>query len=298
MPRIALPGFEAHYEQAGDGPQAVVLVHGNFASSRWWQDLLDTPPPGLCLYAPDLRGCGRSQQPGEGYEMAQLVRDLEAFATALELPRFHLVGHSLGGSVALAFALDHPERVASLLLVTPGPADGLAQTRDGMLVHLLGTERIAHWLPDLAQHRWVLSHVLPHVAPGIGEPLQFARITEDALATDPRAVSGYLMALAEWNALPRLPAYPGRAVVLIGERDPLVPPASLAATIEALPHVVSVLWTGVGHAPQLERPEDFRRLLLATIDAREPEPLQPVALHAAAGGWFHDLARRLGLGGH
>jgi len=104
MPFVQLETARAHYEVAGAGRNVLVLVHGNFASSRWWRPVLDRLPPGWRAYAMDLRGCGETAPPPSGaaeeYSIPRLASDLAAFADRLDLPAFH-VGHSLGGAVAL-----------------------------------------------------------------------------------------------------------------------------------------------------------------------------------------------------
>lgn len=97
MPFIQTSNLNIHYELAGKGDTVLVLVHGNFASWRWWRPVLDRLPAGYRAYAPDLRGCGDTDRPPDGYTIEQLAADLHAFARALGLPAFHLVGHSLGG---------------------------------------------------------------------------------------------------------------------------------------------------------------------------------------------------------
>jgi pimeloyl-ACP methyl ester carboxylesterase len=133
MPYVHTPGLDIHYQEAGEGPNVFLLVHGNFGSWRWWDGLLQALPPGFRAYAPDLRGCGDTAGGAspETFEIAQLAGDLRAFADALGLRAFHLVGHSLGGAVALQFALDEPRRVRTLTLVTPAPATGLVALREG-----------------------------------------------------------------------------------------------------------------------------------------------------------------------
>src|SRR5438445_5735058 len=61
MPFIELQTLRVHYEQAGSGRNMLVLVHGNFASTRWWKPVLDSLPTGWRAYAIDLRGCGRTE---------------------------------------------------------------------------------------------------------------------------------------------------------------------------------------------------------------------------------------------
>src|SRR5690349_15296026 len=103
MATIRTARQEVHYEEAGAGPDVYVLVHGNFASWRWWRPVLDRLPPGSRAYAPDLRGCGETAGGGEAeaYAIPALAEDLLAFADAVGVRAFHLVGHSLGGAVAL-----------------------------------------------------------------------------------------------------------------------------------------------------------------------------------------------------
>src|SRR5438105_3348544 len=134
MPFVQLETIRAHYEEAGAGRNVLVLVHGNFASSRWWRPVLDRVPAGWRAYAMDLRGCGETAPPTDAaaqYSIPNLASDLAAFVERLDLPAFHLVGHSLGGAVALEFALQRDERVRSLALVAPPPPGGLAAMRRG-----------------------------------------------------------------------------------------------------------------------------------------------------------------------
>lgn len=84
-----------------------------------------------------MRGCGDSERPGFGHNIEMLVNDVHAFVSSLDLGPVHLVGHSLGGAVALQFALDHPELVRSLVLVAPPPAEGQSVVCRG--------NSLAHW---------------------------------------------------------------------------------------------------------------------------------------------------------
>src|SRR3954470_24504512 len=94
MPIIDLPTLRVHYEQAGSGREVLVFVHGNFASSRWWQPVLESLPAEWRAYAPDLRGCGRTESTSNGaaaeYAIPRLADDLAGFVDRLELPAFHL----------------------------------------------------------------------------------------------------------------------------------------------------------------------------------------------------------------
>jgi pimeloyl-ACP methyl ester carboxylesterase len=121
--RITLRG-----EQAGDGPP-IVLLHGLSATRRnVVQGSRHLIRRGYRLIAYDARGHGASS-PGPTYEYADLVEDLEAVLDHFGIERTALVGSSMGAATAMAFTLEHPERVAALVQITPAYT-GYARTGD------------------------------------------------------------------------------------------------------------------------------------------------------------------------
>src|SRR5262245_26499342 len=114
MPSLELPGLTIDYERAGAGNTTAVLVHGNYATHRWWKPILQRVPPGFTMYAPTLRGFGATRGAGRARTVHELAADLRELARALRLRRFHLVGHSLGGAVAMQYALSWPETLSGL----------------------------------------------------------------------------------------------------------------------------------------------------------------------------------------
>jgi pimeloyl-ACP methyl ester carboxylesterase len=115
-------------EQAGDGPP-IVLLHGLSATRRnVVQGSRHLIKRGYRLIAYDARGHGASS-PGGSYEYSDLVDDLEAVLDHLGIERAALVGSSMGAATAMAFTLEHPERVAALVQITPAYT-GYARTGD------------------------------------------------------------------------------------------------------------------------------------------------------------------------
>jgi pimeloyl-ACP methyl ester carboxylesterase len=107
-----------HGEQAGEGPP-VVLLHGLSATRRnVVQGSRHLIKRGYRLIAYDARGHGASS-PAGSYDYAELVGDLEAVLAHLDVERTALVGSSMGAATAMAFTLEHPERVAALVQITP-----------------------------------------------------------------------------------------------------------------------------------------------------------------------------------
>src|ERR1700730_2578571 len=116
--------LEIAYLEAGKGSTTIVLVHGNTSSSLFYQDfMLALAATGrYTVYAPDMRGFGDTQarQIDATRGMRDFSDDLYSLTQALGLSSFHLLGWSLGGNVAMQFAIDHPDMLLSLTLEAPG----------------------------------------------------------------------------------------------------------------------------------------------------------------------------------
>ena len=119
MPAQQHKDTQTQYIERGSGAEAVVFVHGFVASRRWWQPAIDWLPDNFHAYALDLRAMASEDPAAPDHTIAQYAADLHDFVEAMGLDNFHLVGHSLGGGVAMLYALEHQERLKSLLLVDP-----------------------------------------------------------------------------------------------------------------------------------------------------------------------------------
>ncbi len=283
MPVLETPRLRIHYEEAGSGPEVFVLVHGNFASWRWWKPVLERLPARWRAVALDLRGCGENSggAPDESrsaYDIPHLADDLAGLVDGLHLDAFHLVGHSLGGAIALQYALHHAPRVRSLTLASPPPPTGLAGMRDGnsSSARLLRMRRVD---PDhrpsmaalrssyrmhrsLGTNRWMLRRALPEMMPAASlDPAVAESLLVDAARMSPDAVVGFLQALHRWNVVADLPGLGVPTTILWGARDVLVPRAGLEEMARLLPAGELVVWPDAGHSPQLERPDQFVALL-------------------------------------
>jgi branched-chain amino acid transport system permease protein len=275
MPFIQTPNLNIHYELAGEGQTNLVLVHGNFASWRWWRPVLERLPAGYQAYAPDLRGCGDTDQPLDGYNIPQLTQDLHAFVNAMQLPSFHLVGHSLGGAVALQFILDYPDLVQTLTLVAPAPAQGLSffdkpdqnspwlsylfDLRRETSLNLLETNY--RLLRTLDANRPLLQRAIHRMAPTLNHDHTFQALVDDAARMAPEAMMGYLQSLEIWNVEAELEHIQQPVLILAGGQDKLIPLPALKSMVKSLPQGKLTRWEKVGHAPQLEQPKRFVKLL-------------------------------------
>lgn len=304
MPFIQTSNLNIHYELGGTGDDVLLFVHGNFASWRWWRPVLERLPAGYRAYTPDLRGCGDTEQPRDGYTIEQLATDLLAFADALDLPPFHLIGHSLGGAVALQFALDNPNRVKSLFLVAPAPAQGLSfkmsapslalmseTGRNRSLEMMTGNYRL---MRTMETNRPLLQKALGRMVPlSIGEG-DFKALVDDAARMAPESIAGYLQSLDAWNVQADLHKFAGSALILWGARDKIVPLEALYRTARGLPHGNLLRWDDVGHAPQLEQPDRFVETLFDFIEYKSiPQNGLETSFTAKIQNWWRDTLTRL-----
>ena len=281
MPFIKTQSLNIHYEQAGTGEKTLLLVHGNFASWRWWRPLLDRLPSNWSAYAPDLRGCGDTDKPVDGYTIPQLADDLYNFTTEMKLPAFHLIGHSLGGAVALQFALNHPEQIRTLTLVAPAPAEGMPLlqkgnknlpwiwhlfdelNRDNPLNRVDSLNRLFHMM---GADRLLIRRALMRMAPTLDYDKEFEVLVDDACRLAPQAIPGFVQALDTWNVQPYLKNLRLPVLILLGDQDILIPKEALKRTARSLPHGKLVIWGDVGHSPQLEQPDRFVQILREFIN--------------------------------
>ncbi len=262
---LSVAGTTLAYVRAGAGAP-VVLVHGNLASHRYWQELLAAPPAGLELFAPDLPNFGASGPLTGEITMAAYGAALAAFLEALELRGVTLVGHSLGGAVAQACAGYAPERIARLLLVD-SPAPGPFHAPEASL---RGAEVLAGE-SDAAARRAMIAQALPAVMP-TRTPPYFDELVSEAARIPPEAIMPNAYALETMDLFDLVAAYRGPVVVLRGDKDALVSDDLARATVDAYgaDRCRHLTWTGVGHSPQIEAPERFTRLLADVALGRDP----------------------------
>ena len=124
--KIALPNGETiGFRHYAGGERVLVIVHGNLASSKFFDDLIETLPDSLTVYAMDLRGYGTSSnQPID--DLRDFAGDVKLFVDQLNLQKFDLLGWSMGGAISMLFASSYGYMLNRLFLVGPIPVYGYA----------------------------------------------------------------------------------------------------------------------------------------------------------------------------
>jgi pimeloyl-ACP methyl ester carboxylesterase len=125
LQRISLPNGETlAYRTAGRGTKQVLMLHGNMSSSVSWQTTMAALEDDYQFYALDLRGFGDSTCEAPADSLEQFAEDVKAFADAVGLETFDVVGWSTGGGIALELAADWPDRVRQVVLLASVPPTG------------------------------------------------------------------------------------------------------------------------------------------------------------------------------
>lgn len=256
---VPVEGATLAGETRGEGTPPLVLLHGMAGSRHDWDRLLAAlsahGPADFPALRYDLRGFGQSTA-DESREYSH-ADDLLALLDARGIARAPLLGLSMGGGVALNFALSHPERVSRLILISPAlvgwewSADWKALWRDVSSAARAGDMA-------LARERW-WQHPM------------FAAARESAAADELRqAIAAYPgrqwvrdPQRAELPDVDRLHTLAMPTLLLTGERD--VPDMRLIADViaNAAPHVTRIDFKGAGHMLHLERPEEVAAAILA-----------------------------------
>jgi pimeloyl-ACP methyl ester carboxylesterase len=265
MPEVEVKGAIVNYRQRGKG-DTLLLVHGWNASSAMWALNLRGLAAGRRVIAVDLPGHGGSGLPG-GFEpdLAGYAGFLEDLRRALYLPSFELVGHSMGGCIALSYALSHPGRVSRLVLVgTPARRQAINRL-SRVPVPGYGFE-LFHRAQGPRLRSYMLKRSLAN--PGEVPPEAFEENVRAAAVESHavfRATSSFVRRVSfDEEEISRL----DRPVLLLwGEEDKTVSAKEAYRLRELLPRANLAFIPRAGHSPQLESPRLFDELVLRFIQA-------------------------------
>ncbi|MFD7135542.1 alpha/beta fold hydrolase [Streptomyces sp. NPDC059894] len=271
-------GYRRAFRMAGDGP-ALVLIHGIGDSSATWADVL----PGLArthtVIAPDLLGHGASDKPRADYSVAAYANGLRDLLTTLGIDSATLVGHSLGGGVAMQFAYQFPERTERLVLVSAGGV-GREVNPALRLVSLPGAPLAlsALRLPGMRLPVGLAVRLLRLLDTGLGRDAPELLTLVDALPDDTsrNAFVRTLRAVVDWRGqvvtmLDRSYLTAGLPTLLLwGDRDSVVPVRHAYRAHEAMPGSRLEIFEGAGHFPFHTDPARFHALVEEFTRATAP----------------------------
>jgi pimeloyl-ACP methyl ester carboxylesterase len=253
-------GTRLFYEVKGTGP-AVVLIHGGQLDSRMWDDQFDLLARKYAVIRYDVRGYGGSLPPDRPYSDAD---DLAALLDYLKVRRAHLVGLSLGGRIAVDFALVHPKRVRSLTLAGPGLSGYEAPGAEEVDLRMWNLIQMARDQgPEKVTEAWLRD---PFMAPAMGQPglaARLRRLTRENAHCWLR--NPVLQRPPAPPAAKRLGEIKAPTLLVLGDRDVPTIKANVATLTKGIRGSRKVVIQGAGHMVNMERPEEFNRLVLAFL---------------------------------
>jgi len=248
------------YSVVGAGERAVVLLHGWGDTKEIWRATCAVLASRARVFAPDLPGHGGS--PINGTErMQQVAERVATFCTTRGLTSFALVGHSMGGNVALELTLTHPQMVERLVLVAPAalgtamPSYARLFLQDGYGWAALRASLLLYRGVDALARQWRPITAMTRILPGV-------RRTAFAARHDPEGLHRLLNALFVNSLDGRLDQVRVPTLVINGNLDAVVPSRLSQRVAAAIPKARFVLMRGALHHPMDEQPEAFQHLLL------------------------------------
>jgi pimeloyl-ACP methyl ester carboxylesterase len=283
---LTLHGNRVRYLTAGSGP-AVVLIHGITSSADTWQPAMEALAGEHTVIAPDLLGHGASAKPRGDYSLGAYASGIRDLLAALGHDRVTVVGHSLGGGVAMQFAYQFPERTQRLALVSSG---GLGREVNLLLraAALPGAELV---LPLLAPS-WLGRAVDGASWAGGRLGLQARRDLAEMVRgfvslSDASARAAFLHTIRavidpggqRVNGHDRLYLAASLPTLLVwGERDPIIPVSHGRDAHAAMPGSRLEVFEGSGHFPHMDATWRFVTVLDDFLASTEPAHLDPETL--------------------
>jgi pimeloyl-ACP methyl ester carboxylesterase len=283
---LVLPrsGIDLFFYQAGeDNPKSIVLLHGLGDEADTWRRLIEPLSQNCRVIAPDLPGFGRSAwlqadqsvQTRQFYQMSSFSAALLEMLEELSIPQAVWVGHSFGAMLAHAIALEHPEKVAGLVLVDGGLMTSTPRLELGILLYML--PGLGEWLYNRLRKdpQAAFESLLPYYAnleafSQEERDFLFRRVNQRVLSDAHRhAFLSTLRSLAiygmkEQRKLPeRLARQRVPTLVIWGEKDQVTPVESAAALAKSIPAARLVTIPAAGHDVQQERPQELLQAILS-----------------------------------
>ena len=274
---LEIDGLRIHCFVAGETGSPVILLHGGGLDSAFlsWGKVIGPLSDHHRIFVPDLPGYGQSDHPSIQYTMDFYLTFLAHLLDALHLEQISLVGLSMGGGIALGFALRFPARVEKLVLVAPyGILDKVSAHKWGyLLVHLPSLDELSYWLVGRSRRmvRWTLLAGLIYnpqrLSPEVVEEVyRLAREQEAGKAFISFQRNEVLWNGLRSNFIDRLHEIAVPTLLIRGSADAAVLLSQVQRAHELIKGSELYIMQECRHWPQGEKPEEFNRVVLNFLD--------------------------------
>lgn len=256
--RATINQLNLAYTDEGSGP-AVVLIHGFPLCRAMWQAQIPAlVDAGYRVVAPDLRGFGESEAPTSGYSIDVFADDVAALMSYLGIGRAVVGGMSMGGYVLLNLLERHADKIAgaAFLLTRCNADDAAGKARRKDLA-----EKVRAGQRQVVEDAFAEVLFAPQTRQS--QPQLVNDVRAWMKATPAAGMAGALLAMGERpDYCGRLPEFRTPALVMGGELDQIVPPATIDPFADALPNSSRCIIPAAGHMANLENPDAFNACLL------------------------------------
>lgn len=241
-----------YYEDQGSGDTTLVLLHYFGSSGNAWAPLQERLGAGIRSITPHLRGFGQSAAAPGPFRLADSVRDLNELLQPLRLQRYTLIGHSMGGKIALAFAASAPAGLDSLVLLAPSPPTPEPMTEDER-------EAMRATFGDAGALR---EHLTSICGPSLPPEAILQQEVASHLQASEAAWNAWLDGGSKENIADAMPAVSVPALLISGEKDSGIQPAMVDKEVAGrLRRVQHEVLPRTGHLIHLEQPDRVATLV-------------------------------------
>lgn len=260
--RVRANGISINYEINGQGDN-IVLIHGAFDNLDMWYNQVPIFSNKYRVITYDLRGFGKTESPEGEYSISLFAEDLYEFSKAIGIESGIYIGFSLGGSIAVHLAIEHPEIVkaivmanssAGLAVTTPPPN---AQERFQTIQDLLDKGEIRK-----AAEMMTAAALSPNFSSK--NPAEFERYVRVKLQNDPQTFARVMRSLRREVSKPDVNRLICPTLIIVGENDSVMGPEQGKQVQQAIPNSKLAV-VAAGHASAIERPDQFNTVVLDFI---------------------------------
>jgi pimeloyl-ACP methyl ester carboxylesterase len=260
--RYPVNGTVLNVLDQGEGTPVLVFLHYFAGSSRAWSPVIDRLAGRHRCIAPDLRGFGDSDAPSTGYSVGDLADDVCALISRLGLDDYVVVGHSMGGKVALALAARRPPGLRALVLVAPSPPSPEPISEDDR-AHLLSSRGSSPAARATAQK---ITNRPP-------TDRLFRQVVEDNLRTARPAWEAWLERGSREDITQAASAMQVPVLVIAGDQDETIPRSTLERdVVRRIQGSHLVVISEAKHLLPLDRPNEVANLIVEAVSAPLPAP--------------------------
>ncbi len=260
VPKVSNGKTLVNYDRRGSGPAALLFNHSGTSNLSWSERFLETLAADFSVITLDHRGTGLSSPVSSEFSIADLAVDGLAVLDAVSIDEALIIGTSMDGMVAQEFALNHPTRVSSLVLMGTLAGSSVRVPAEGWVDELFAK---AFQVDDIVE-RW------RQLLPTIYSPTYLERYEDLALElelkglrfTTSDTLKWHGVAVGKFDAYERLTNMTIRTMIVHGTADPIIPFENGEILSKQVPNGEFVSLVGVGHLPAVEQPVEMAARIL------------------------------------